>query len=181
MCDSWEKGVGDKGSSGRGRVKSSFARNEMICEPSNVTKHLHNKPKPNRHWQKKYHTTSTYLEGLCCKASRNSAAKLGIWEHSTMKETWNPWLWLIWLSEWEKWKTCLTYLKFDLSIYDLSVVKLVTQTAALVGGKKEGLTYKSKGRLKYFWLRHIQLYIYDFRHSHYSWISGCHSVNKWGN
>ena len=46
MCDSLEKGVGDKGSTRRGRVKNCYARNAMICELSIVTKHSHDKPKP---------------------------------------------------------------------------------------------------------------------------------------
>ena len=44
------------------------------------------------------------------------------------------------LSEWKKGKTCSTWLKFDLSVFDLSVVKLVIQKAALVGKLKKGWT-----------------------------------------
>ena len=36
------------------------------------------------------------------------------------------------LSEWEKAKTCSTKMKLDLSVFDLSVVKLVTQRADFV-------------------------------------------------
>ena len=43
------------------------------------------------------------------------------------------------LSECEKGKACSTYPKFDLSDFDLSVVKLVIQRAALVGKLKKKL------------------------------------------
>ena len=46
MCDRREKGVGVKGSTRRGRVKSWYGRNAMVCEPSIVVKHSHDKSKP---------------------------------------------------------------------------------------------------------------------------------------
>ena len=54
------------------------------CKPSIVTKHLYDKPKSSC-LLTLAHTTATCLEGLCCKAYRWPTAKLGIWEHSTMK------------------------------------------------------------------------------------------------
>ena len=40
MCDSREKGVGDKGSIHSGRVNSWYARNAMIFEPCVVEKSI---------------------------------------------------------------------------------------------------------------------------------------------
>jgi len=41
-----DKSMGDKGATPRGRVKSWYARNVIICEPSIVRKHSHDKAKP---------------------------------------------------------------------------------------------------------------------------------------
>ena len=40
------------------------------------------------------------------------------------------------LPEWENGKMCSNWLKFNLSVFDLSVVKLVIQRTALVGKQK---------------------------------------------
>ena len=46
VFDSREMSVDDKGSTRRGRVKSWYARNTMIWEPSIMTKNSHDKTEP---------------------------------------------------------------------------------------------------------------------------------------
>ena len=66
-------------------------------------------------------------------------------------------------------KTCWSWLKFSLSIFDLSVVKLVIQRAALVRKLK-------RVWLVHFGLKHIQLYYYYNICAVYTAV---HSIDKY--
>ena len=80
---------------------------------------------------KQQRPTATYLKGSCRKASRysqqGSSQSWSIQQQNRLEILGFD------LSEWEKGKTCSTWLKFDLPISEWSVLKLDTQRADLVG------------------------------------------------